>query len=92
MTTIFISSTSSALRLGDLDGNALGKVLAVPNYGAGDILEVGGTGLETRLIPFTRAAVPEVHLAGGYLVVVPPTEIEGEDLTEGSESADGEKA
>jgi 16S rRNA processing protein RimM len=74
------------------DGTAFGNVLAVPNYGAGDILEVGGTGLETRLIPFTHAAVPEVHLAGGYLVVVPPTEIEGEDLNAGSESADGEKA
>lgn len=59
------------------DGAVLGKVLAVPNYGAGDILEIGGTG-ESRLVPFTRAAVPEIHLAAGYLVVVPPVEIEGD--------------
>jgi 16S rRNA processing protein RimM len=59
------------------DGTELGHVLAVPNYGAGDILEIGGPGLETRLIPFTRAAVPEVHVAAGYLVVDPPVEVEG---------------
>ncbi|MEO8884256.1 MAG: ribosome maturation factor RimM [Devosia sp.] len=74
------------------DGSNLGKVLAVPSHGAGDILEVGDSGLETRLIPFTRAAVPEVHLAEGYIVVVPPTEIEGEELNSDSASAAGEKA
>jgi 16S rRNA processing protein RimM len=60
-----------------LEGGVLGKVLGVPNYGAGDILEIGGAG-ETRLIPFTRAAVPEVHLAEGYLDIDPPAEVEGE--------------
>jgi len=59
------------------DGTELGHVLAVPNYGAGDILEIGGPGLETHLIPFTRAAVPEVHIAAGYLIVDPPVEVEG---------------
>ena len=60
------------------DGTSLGRVLAVPNYGAGDILEIGGPGLETRLIPFTRAAVPQVHVAQGYVVVDPPIEVEGD--------------
>ena len=61
------------------DGQVLGKVLAVPNFGAGDILEIGGgPGGETRFVPFSRAAVPEVHVTSGYLVVVPPVEIEGE--------------
>jgi 16S rRNA processing protein RimM len=62
------------------DGAVLGKVLAVPNHGAGDMLEIGGAGHETRLIPFTRAAVPEVHIADGFLVVDPPVELDaGED-------------
>jgi len=62
-----------------VDGAVVGKVLAVPNFGAGDILEVGGgpTGA-TLLIPFTRVAVPEVHIEAGYLVIVPPIEVEGE--------------
>jgi 16S rRNA processing protein RimM len=70
-----------------LDGQSLGKVLAVPNFGAGDILEIGGAGRETQLIPFTRAAVPEVKLAEGYVVVDPPLEIEGE-----AEGDDGDNA
>ena len=40
---------------------------------------------ETRFIPFTRLAVPEVNLAGGYVVVVPPVEIEAEDAPEADE-------
>lgn len=61
-----------------VDGSVLGRVVAVPNYGADDILEIGRSGGETRLVPFTHAAVPEIHIAAGYLVVVPPLEIEGE--------------
>lgn len=66
-----------AARLGD--GTGLGEIVAVPNFGAGDLLELRDkdTG-ETRFIPFTKAAVPEVHIAAGYVVVVPPVEVEGE--------------
>lgn len=59
-------------------GEAFGRVLAVLNHGAGDILEIGGPGMEARLIPFTRAAVPEVRIAEGYVLVDPPVEVEGE--------------
>ncbi|MDR3475620.1 MAG: ribosome maturation factor RimM [Devosia sp.] len=72
------------------DGAVLGKVLAVPNFGAGDILEIGGgPSGETRLIPFSRAAVPEVHVTEGYVVVDPPIEVEGEptDAPAGGETA-----
>lgn len=46
-----------------LDGDALGKVLAVQNYGGGDILEIARGPRSTVLIPFTRAAVPVVDVA-----------------------------
>jgi 16S rRNA processing protein RimM len=72
------------------DATVLGSIVAVPNYGAGDILEIRPrTGLGTRLIPFTRAAVPEIHIADGYVVVEPPEEIEGEiegDTTGGDDA------
>jgi 16S rRNA processing protein RimM len=59
------------------DGTLVGLVAAVPNYGAGDILEVRAPhGGDTFLYPFTRAVVPEVHLKDGYLVIVPPIEAE----------------
>ena len=59
------------------DGTMLGEVTAIPNYGAGDILEVRALkGGDTYLFPFTRQVVPEVHVKDGYVVINPPTETE----------------
>ncbi len=57
-----------------VDGQPLGPVTAVHDYGAGASLEIG-----PRLIPFTRAAVPEVDLAGGRLTVALPEIVAGEE-------------
>ena len=55
------------------DGGTIGKVIAVPNFGAGDILEVRDeTSGDTFLYPFTRAIVPEINVKGGYLTIEPP--------------------
>ena len=57
------------------DGTVLGKVTAIPNFGASDLLEVRDpTSGDTFLYPFTKAVVPEVHIADGYLVIEVPTE------------------
>jgi len=57
----------------DTGGAALGRVTAVHNHGAGDLLEVSGPGLKNPvLLPFTRAAVPTVDLAAGRIVADPP--------------------
>jgi 16S rRNA processing protein RimM len=58
-----------------VDGTVLGTVTAVPNYGASDLIEVRDlrTG-DTFLYPFTKAVVPEVKLAGGYIVIDVPVE------------------
>ena len=47
----------------DEGGAQIGKVAAVHNFGAGDILEISGPGLSGVLIPFTKAAIPAVDLA-----------------------------
>ena len=61
------------------DGVVLGKVAALSNFGAGDILEIAPEGGgETLLVPFTKAAIPEIHFAEGRIVVEPPAEIEAE--------------
>jgi 16S rRNA processing protein RimM len=57
-------------------GERLGTVVAVQNFGAGDILEIAPERGATLLVPFTKAAAPEIDLAAGRLVVVPPAEIE----------------
>ena len=55
------------------DGAPLGKVVAIQNFGAGDLLEVKpiGGGV-TVLVPFTRDTVPEIDVEGGRLTLVPP--------------------
>lgn len=58
----------------DRSGETIGRVTGVQNYGAGDILEIERPDGTELLLPFTKAAVPEVDLAGGRLVVVPPEE------------------
>jgi 16S rRNA processing protein RimM len=58
------------------EGERLGKVKDVPNFGASDLLEIDpGEGRPTWYLPFTREAVPEVDLAGGRVVAVRPPEV-----------------
>lgn len=59
----------------DPAGEALGRVSAVHDYGAGASLEIERDGAPALLVPFTRAAVPEVDLAAGRIAVVPPDEV-----------------
>ena len=55
------------------NGTTLGKLVGMPNYGAGDLLEVTVDGnSETVLIPFTNTFVPQNDFASGKIVVVLP--------------------
>jgi len=57
----------------DTGGVLLGRVKAVQNHGAGDLLEITpATPGETILLPFTRANVPTVDLAARRIVADPP--------------------
>lgn len=58
----------------------LGTVKAVQNFGADDILEIApAAGGPTWYLPFTREAAPEIHIDDGWLRVVRPVEIEGDE-------------
>lgn len=62
------------------DGGIVGRVVAVENYGAGDLLDIRLEGTSrTELVPFTDAFVPEVDVAGGRVVVRIPEEAPDED-------------
>jgi 16S rRNA processing protein RimM len=66
-----------ALAVDTPDGERLGSVKSVQNYGAGDLLEIEpGEGGPAWLLPFTREAVPEVRIAEGRIVAVRPEETE----------------
>jgi 16S rRNA processing protein RimM len=58
----------------DASGRRLGTVASVNDHGAGAFLEID-TGAQPLLLPFTRAAVPVVDLAGRRIVVDPPAEV-----------------
>lgn len=62
------------LEVRDTGGALLGRVAAVHNHGAGDMLDVAAPGGRSQLIPFTRAAVPTVDLAAGRIVADPPAD------------------
>jgi len=54
----------------DASGAALGSVVALHNFGAGDIIEVRrAERRDTVMLPFTEAAVPQIDVAGGRIVV-----------------------
>ena len=58
------------------DGAVMGQVKSVQNFGADDMLEIApATGGPTWYLPFTKEAVPELHLADGWLLAVPPNEV-----------------
>ncbi len=57
------------------DGRRMGKVLAVHNYGAGDLLEISGHKDQPQFFhPFTKTAAPKVDIDGGRIVIALETE------------------
>ena len=60
----------------DPDGRVLGRVKAVQNFGASDMLEITpADGGQTWYLPFTREATPELHIADGWILAVRPAEV-----------------
>lgn len=58
------------------EGELLGKVKSVHDFGAGDLLEIQPPQGASWWLPFTREAVPEVRIAEGKVIAVRPEETE----------------
>jgi 16S rRNA processing protein RimM len=57
----------------DQTGRTLGTVVAIHNFGAGDLIEVKPlSGGGTELVPFDVTHAPEVDIASGRIVIHPP--------------------
>jgi 16S rRNA processing protein RimM len=54
------------------DGTPVGRVSAVHDFGAGDVLEIAPARGQPLVVPFTRAVVPVVDIAAGRVVLDPP--------------------
>lgn len=77
----------------DTGGQIMGRVHAVFDHGAGDLLEIHGPGLKNGLLlPFTREAVPTVDLDSGRVIVDPPTGLLGgdDDSDDAEDGPDGD--
>jgi 16S rRNA processing protein RimM len=57
----------------DRAGQKLGTVIAIHNFGAGDLIEVQrAAGGPTQMLPFDETNVPAVDIMAGRVVVDPP--------------------
>jgi len=71
------------LRAEDTVGRGIGKVIAIHNFGAGDVIEIArDDGEGAVLMPFTREIVPTIDLENHRIVIAAPEEVEAE--TKGS--------
>ncbi len=59
------------LRAEDEHGKLLGKIIAVQNFGAGDLIEIADAKGSSHFFPFTREIVPVVDLQAKRVVVAP---------------------
>lgn len=62
----------------DGEGRVLGKVSALHNYGASDVIEIQRPDGDHVLMAFTRETVPVLNIAEGYIVVAVPEDDEDE--------------
>jgi 16S rRNA processing protein RimM len=74
----FYQADLVGLRVETKKGTTLGRVAAVQNFGAGDLLEIApANGGATFMIPFVAQFVPSVDIEGERIVVDPPPGADG---------------
>ena len=66
----------------DSEGRVLGKVHAMHNFGASDVIELLRADGDSVHLAFTRETVPHIHIADGYIVVAVPEDDDGTDHVE----------
>ena len=77
----FYLSDLIGMKAQDSDGNVIGMVRDVPNFGAEDLLEITPVNAEGRSIgqtyflPFTKKVVPKIDIKLGVVTILPPEEV-----------------
>ncbi len=71
-----------------IDDERVGNVIAVPDFGAGDLLEVKSEKGPSFLVPFTKDIVPRVDLKAGRIVIDPPDGLLSHQKTPDDEDQD----
>jgi 16S rRNA processing protein RimM len=71
-----------ALEARDSEGRVLGKVAAIHNFGASDVIELVRSDGDQVHLAFTRETVPHIHIKDGYIIVAVPEDAEDNDHVE----------
>ena len=66
----------------DSEGRIIGKVTALHNYGASDVIELSRADRDHVLMAFTRETVPVIQVEAGYIIVAVPEDDEDNDHVE----------
>ena len=66
----------------DHEGRVLGKVAALHNFGASDVIELTRSDGDSVHLAFTKETVPVIDIAGGYIIVAVPEDDEDTDHVE----------
>ena len=66
----------------DSEGRVLGKVHALHNFGASDVIELIRPDGDSVHLAFTRETVPTIKIAEGYIIVAVPEDDEDNDHVE----------
>ncbi len=53
------------------DGEMLGTVIAVHDFGAGDLIEIAPPSGKAFMVPFTAQCVPDINLSDGTITIIP---------------------
>lgn len=73
------------------EGETIGRIVALPDFGAGTLVEIRPQGAASFYVPFTREAVPEIDLAAGKVTVVVPESTEDDEARDdGARDDDGD--
>ncbi len=62
----------------DSEGRQVGKVAAIHNFGASDVIEITSANGDGVMLAFTRETVPVIDIAGGRIQIAVPEDDEGE--------------
>ena len=69
-------------------GERMGKVAALHNFGAGDLLEIERDGADSVMVPFTDSIVPIIDIPGGKVLIDPPDGLFDDGAADDKESPD----
>lgn len=76
----FYVSDLTGMEARDKEGSVIGTIANVPNFGAGDMLEISPSeGGGNYYLPFTKEVVPDIDFSARYLTIVPPAEVSERD-------------